>query len=84
MKESFRCLKSGGAIRLVVPDLYKICKKYISDYEKGLETTEYILWAINMHREGQYGENLGLVKKLVLEWQGYPHQHKYICMTKKV
>jgi ubiquinone/menaquinone biosynthesis C-methylase UbiE len=85
LKESFRCLKSGGAIRLVVPDLYKICKKYISDYEKGLEnTTEYILWAINMHREGQYGENLGLVKKLVLEWQGYPHQHKYMYDEKSL
>ena len=35
------------------------------------------MWAINMHREGQYG-NPGFLKKLFLEWQGYPHQHKFM------
>lgn len=78
--EAFRSLKPGGVIRIVVPDLYQIAKRYTEDYEKGAEqedTTQFIMWAINMHREGQYG-NIGLFKKLVLEWQGYPHQHKYM------
>lgn len=29
-----------------------------------------------MYKEGQYG-NVGLIMKLFLEMQGYPHQHKY-------
>lgn len=89
LKESFRCLKSGGAIRIVIPDLYKLCKNYIRDYEAGVENpSEYIMWAINMNREGQYGSDLGMIKKTVLEWQGYPHQHKFMydekSLTKKV
>jgi predicted SAM-dependent methyltransferase len=85
LKESFRCLKPGGVIRIVVPDLYKICKRYISEYESGNEkASEFILWAINMHREGQYGVNLSPVKKLVLEWQGYPHQHKFMYDEKSL
>lgn len=89
LKESFRCLKPGGIIRVVVPDLYKICKKYILEYETGEDNpSEYIMWAINMNREGQYGSNLGIVKKTVLEWQGYPHQHKFMydekSLTKKL
>lgn len=80
VREAFRTLKPGGVIRVVVPDLYQISKKYISEYEAcvgGTDTTKFIMWAINMHREGQYG-NIGLFKKLILEWQGYPHQHKYM------
>ena len=79
LKEAYRCLKPGGIIRLVVPDLYKICKKYVNEYEKGNENAaEFILWAINMHRDGQYGSDLGILKKTVLEMQGYPHQHKFM------
>ena len=64
----------------MVPDLYQISKKYVEQYEANpgeADTTEFIMWAINMHREGQYG-NVGLLKKIVLEWQGYPHQHKFM------
>lgn len=79
LKEAHRTLKTGGSIRLVVPDLYKICKKYIETYESGENpTTEYIMWAINMHREGQYGKKIPLWKKMILEIQGYPHQHKFM------
>ncbi|MEO5995900.1 MAG: methyltransferase domain-containing protein [Chitinophagaceae bacterium] len=79
LKESYRCLKPGGVIRLAVPDLYKICKKYIADFENGQENAyEFIMWAINMHREGQYGPDINMAKKVVYEWQGYPHQHKFM------
>lgn len=79
LSEAYRVLRSGGVIRVVVPDLYKITKKYIAEYEQGNteDPTEYIMWAINMHREGQY-KNAGLLKSILLEWQGYPHQHKYM------
>ena len=86
LKEAYRCLKPGGVIRLVVPDLYKICKRYITEYENNgkADPTEFIMWAINMHREGQYGNNIGFMKKMVLEWQGYPHQHKYMYDEKSL
>jgi predicted SAM-dependent methyltransferase len=81
LSEAYRCLKPGGVIRIVVPDLYQICKRYIEEYESSCEpkvdTTKFIMWAINMHREGQYG-SIGLLKKIILEWQGYPHQHKFM------
>lgn len=86
LDESYRCLKPGGVIRLVVPDLYKICKKYIEEYESDAEEdpTKYIMWAVNMHRENQYGQNINLIKKIILEWQGYPHQHKYMYDEKSL
>jgi hypothetical protein len=86
LTESYRCLKPGGVIRLVVPDLYKICRTYINEYESGLteDTTQFIMWAINMHREGQYGSRIGLLKKTVLEGQGYPHQHKFMYDEKSL
>lgn len=90
LSESYRCLKSGGVIRLVVPDLYKICKKYIAEYESGStdDPTEFIMWAVNMHREGQYGQRIGWLKRTLLEKQGYPHQHKFMyddkSLTKKI
>lgn len=86
LKESFRCLKKDGTLRLVVPDLYKICKTYINEFESGAKTdpTEFIMWAINMHREGQYGKDISFFKKLVLEWQGYPHQHKFMYDEKSL
>lgn len=85
LTESYRCLKPGGVIRIVVPDLYKICKKYIEEYEGGKDDpTEFIMWAINMHREGQYGNDIPFFKKIVLEWQGYPHQHKFMYDDKSL
>jgi predicted SAM-dependent methyltransferase len=86
LKEANRVLKPGGVIRIVVPDLLQIAKKYIAEYEQNsfeAESTKFIMWAINMHREGQYG-NVGIFKKLILEWQGYPHQHKYMYDDKSL
>jgi predicted SAM-dependent methyltransferase len=79
LREAFRTLKCDGVIRIVVPDLYKIAKRYINEYESGHEdTTKFFMWAINMHREGQYGASIPLMKKIALEIQGYPHQHKFM------
>lgn len=85
LQESYRCMKSGSVIRLVVPDLYQISKKYVTDFEEGKENpSEFIMWAINMHREGQYGQKLSWSKKMFLEWQGYPHQHKFMYDVKSL
>lgn len=79
LRESLRVLVPGGVLRLVVPDIYQICKHYISRYEGGdSKASEYLMWAFNMHREGQYGTDINFLKKTVLEWQGYPHQHKFM------
>jgi ubiquinone/menaquinone biosynthesis C-methylase UbiE len=85
LSEAYRCLKPGGSIRLVVPDLYKICKKYIDEYEHGdaEDPTTFIMWAINMNREGQYG-NPGFFKRIIFEFQGYPHQHKFMYDEKSL
>ncbi len=85
LKESYRVLKPGGCIRIVVPDLYKICKAYINEYEEGNtdDPTQYIMWAINMHRENQY-KNLNWAKKIIFGIQDYPHQHKYMYDEKSL
>jgi predicted SAM-dependent methyltransferase len=85
LKNAYRCLKPGGVIRIVVPDLYQIVKKYTLEYdemEHG-DPTEYIMWAINMHREGQYGTP-SFFKKIIHEIQGYPHQHKFMYDDKSL
>lgn len=86
LNEAYRVLKLGGVLRIVVPDLYQICKRYIEQYESAdfdSNSTEYIMWAINMHREGQYGK-VGFLKSVLLELQGYPHQHKYMYDEKSL
>lgn len=86
LKEAYRTLKPGGILRIVVPDLYQISTKYLNEYKTKAadeNTTEFIMWAINMHREAQYG-NAGFFKKMILEWQGYPHQHKFMYDDKSL
>lgn len=86
LNEAFRTLKPGGVIRIVVPDLYKICKRYINEYENTNEAdpTKFIMWALNLHREGQYGDRIGFFKKIIYEKQGYPHQHKFMYDEKSL
>ena len=61
LSEAYRVLKPEGVLRIVVPDLYKICRKYIDEYNTDSfsgNSTDFIMWAINMHKEGQYGLSL--------------------------
>jgi predicted SAM-dependent methyltransferase len=85
LREAYRCLKPGGVIRIVVPDLYKIALKYLEEYNTSSveDPTTFIMWAINMHREGQYGTP-SFFKKIIYEMQGYPHQHKYMYDAKSL
>jgi predicted SAM-dependent methyltransferase len=85
LQESFRVLKHSGTIRLVVPDLYQIAKKYVVEFEMNEKTDPSVdfMWAINMHREGQYKTGWNL--KNLLAWiQGYPHQHKFMYDSKSI
>lgn len=86
LKEAYRTLKVGGTLRIVVPDLYQIATKYLAEYDTkndNEDTTKFIMWAINMHREGQYG-NPSILRKIIYEWQGYPHQHKFMYDPKSL
>lgn len=86
LKQAYRTLKKDGVMRLVVPDLYQIARNYIELYDKAkddADTTKDIMWAVNMHREGQYGHP-GVLKKIICEIQGYPHQHKYMYDAKSL
>lgn len=85
MKEAYRCLKPGGVIRIVVPDLYQIALQYIEEFNATTngDPTKFIMWAINMHREGQYGSP-SFFKRIIYELQGYPHQHKFMYDSKSL
>jgi ubiquinone/menaquinone biosynthesis C-methylase UbiE len=85
LKESYRCLKKGGVIRLVIPDLHKICLKYLEEYNDSSvnDPTVYILWAMNLHKEAQYA-NENIMSRLMNELRGYPHQHKFMYDDKSL
>ena len=85
LDEAYRVLKFQGIIRLVVPDLYRMTKIYIRDYENGHENPSApLLHGLNLHRENMYGEKIRLPKKMLYEWQGYPHMHKYMYDSKSL
>ena len=74
LKEAFRCLRVGGVIRLVVPDLHKICQQYLKEYDDASieDPTVFILWAINLHKEAQYSNDT-VLNRIINEYRGYPH-----------
>ncbi|HXB45823.1 MAG TPA: methyltransferase domain-containing protein [Puia sp.] len=80
LSESYRTLKPGAVVRIVVPDLYKTAKKYVSEYEEGdSDASKSFLWAINMGLENMYPyKSNSFLKKTIARWQEYPHQHKYM------
>lgn len=90
LKESMRVLKPGSPIRLAVPDIYKEAKRYVQDYESNGEykdtnnPTRQLIWACNLHRENMYPGKLSPFKKMLYEWQGYPHQHKMMYDEKSL
>jgi len=85
LNESYRVLRSNGVIRVVVPDLYTLAKKYINEYEEGSisDPSVEFMWALNLHREGQY-RNESFPKRILSMLQKYPHQHKYMYDSKSM
>ena len=51
LKESYRCLRKGGVIRIIVPDLYQIAKKYVflMETEPKAAHSDEFLQHLNMH-----------------------------------
>jgi predicted SAM-dependent methyltransferase len=86
LNEAYRVLKPGGVIRLVVPDLYQLAKNYVNTYETNRveNPSKEIMWSINMHRENMYAKRIPILKKMLYEWQGYPHQHKFMYDQKSL
>lgn len=79
LAEARRCLKPGGVIRLVVPDLYAAAKQYVDLYEQRPgDHTERLLYVLNLHQLNAYSENEGRFRRFLGFMQGYPHQHKYM------
>jgi SAM-dependent methyltransferase len=79
LREAWRCLEPGGALRVVVPDLQTICRQYLAELDAGDEqASKRALDSINMHREGQYRADDGIAIRLIAAWQHHPHQHKYM------
>ena len=74
VEECYRCLREGGVIRLIVPDLYQIAKKYvdITTYKPN-ETHSHKflqeLLVLDKHHKG--------IKKIIHKFFGYD---KHLCM----
>lgn len=85
LAEARRVLVRGGVIRLVVPDLYSLARKYIAAFEGGAaRASEPFLYAVNLHREQTYDGKRNLAARIVNWYQGYPHQHKYMYDTQSL
>jgi ubiquinone/menaquinone biosynthesis C-methylase UbiE len=79
LSEAGRVLKPGGVIRLVVPDLYKLAKRYVTDFENGqVSASEPFLYALNLHLENSTPGSKNVFFRLIHFLQGHPHQHKYM------
>lgn len=79
LEEAYRTLKPKGVIRVVVPDLYKLSKKYVEDYEKSIgDSSKCFLYWLNLNQENTYSSNRNFIEKCLNLLQDYPHQHKYM------
>jgi predicted SAM-dependent methyltransferase len=65
LKECYRCLREGGIIRILVPDL----KWYVSEYMGGNILATDFLWEIDV-----VNEEVGMFKKMFV---AFPHQCMY-------
>lgn len=76
-KEAARVLKKGGILRIVVPDFYQLCCRYINEFSSGKEGAidSFLFWQ-NLHRDNFYGQERNIFKKVYDSSQGYPHLHE--------
>lgn len=89
LKESFRCLKEKGIIRIVIPDLEDVCKEYLNVLEKVQNNEEYkekyeyvvieLLDQMTRKKPGgemkKYWEKEEKDEEYILERTGYPEIH---------
>jgi predicted SAM-dependent methyltransferase len=78
--ESLRVLKVGGVLRLAIPDLYKLSKKYLNGYEKKEEIASHdFMHSLNLHQRQNDKASIKTRLNRIINWlQGYPHLHKYM------
>lgn len=75
IKECYRCLCKGGIIRMIVPDLYQISKKYIDlmTISPKVEHSQAFLHSLNLQKAPYKG-----VLKFAHKMLGHSqHQHMY-------
>ena len=79
MQEANRVLEKKGVIRIVVPDLKVLSENYLSSLDStDHKASQEFLYAMNLHKENAYAQDLNIFSKLINLMQGYPHQHKYM------
>lgn len=72
MREANRVLKTGGVIRIVVPDLYYHAMKYVQAYAANESGAEEFLHTIHL----RFRPEKTLLRNLYGLINGYPHLHK--------
>jgi len=76
LDEAARVLRVCGVLRIVVPDLYQLCRNYITEFEQGdIGAATRLLYWQNLHRENVYPQGRSWLKKVYDYLQGYPKQH---------
>jgi predicted SAM-dependent methyltransferase len=79
LSEAYRSLRPGGVIRIVVPDLYALSRRYVDAVDRGESgAADEFLYCLNLHQDGQYPPERPRVLRLVSYLQKYPSQHKYM------
>ncbi len=80
LSEAHRVLKKGACLRLVLPDLYMLSKKYVRDTDLGSKkASAEFLWALNLHLENTYPKETTHIIRKFLGWMHeWPLQHKYM------
>lgn len=72
LAESLRVLKPGGAIRLVVPDMYAHARAYLEATDELSSSIDQLLWAINMGLP----QERSVIRRIYNLAMGYPSMHK--------
>jgi len=74
LREAARVLKPGGILRIVVPDLFQLCKEYVNSVSEGSEDAAgQLLYWLNLHKDNVYQENRSVLRKTYDFIQGHPH-----------
>jgi SAM-dependent methyltransferase len=76
LTEAARVLKIGGVLRIVVPDLYQLCRNYVAEFDGGdAKAAGRLLYWQNLHRENVYPRDRSWLKRAYDYLQGYPKLH---------